>query len=167
MIRFLSFLNIFKKKTMASNNVDANFSKETQSVPNEIEIFEETKPSAFENMVIHSDFKPRNRTSNILRFLFLLSDQLFFKIMKLLQEFGQVKIFLSIDLEYEKPYWKTKRLMCSHNCAPKIVESENEIIEKVKELIEELLQYNENLCDLKSGLFVSNIHCATLRAANL
>jgi len=152
---------------MASNELHANISKETHSVPKEIEILEETKPSALRNMLIHSDFKPRNPTANHLLFLFLLSDQLIFKIMKWLKEFGPLKIFLSLDLEYEKPYWKTKRLLCSHNCAPKIVVSENEIIEKVKELIEELLQYNENLCDLKSGLFVSNIHCATLRAANL
>ena len=72
-----------------------------------------------------------------------------------------------MDLEYEKPYWKTKRLLCIHNCAPQIVLTETEIIDKVKSLIEELLHYDENLADLKSGLVVSNIHCATLRAARL
>ena len=154
-------------KTMASNDLDANISKETHSVPSEIEILEVTKPSALRNMLFHSDFKPRNPTAHLLLFLFLLSDQLIFKIMKLLKEFGPIKIFISMDLEYEKPYWKTKRLLCIHNCAPQIVLTETEIIDKVKSLIEELLQYDENLADLKSGLVVSNIHCATLRAARL
>ena len=152
---------------MASKDLDENVLKGTQSVTKEIEIVEETKPSAFGNMLIHSDFKPRNPTSNLLRYLFLLYDQMVFKIMKWLQEYGPIKIFISIDLEYEKPYWKTKKLKCSHHCKPQMVYTENGIIDQAKEMIEELLQYDENLCEMKAGLVVSNIISTCLHASKL
>jgi len=129
---------------------------------NEDEFIEIPRGTAFKNTIIYHDFRPRNPQHNLLRFLSQLAKQLKLKILNLFNRFGGLKVWTSIDVEYIKPNDESDPFSRFLSTKAQTVFNEFQIDDVVQKIIDDTIEHNSNFIQMRSGLVVNKVTCATI-----
>ena len=145
--------------TVIPNN-DQEISDETD------QFFEVQRGSAFHNTLLYSDFRPRSHHNDLMRFMTQLSHQLKFKILNLLNRFGGLKIWSSIEVEYSKPNENIEPIPGFLNTKAQTVFNDFELDHIVSNIIAQTLERNANFIQIRSGLVIQKVKCATIHVSS-
>ncbi len=131
----------------------------------EDEFYEVQRGSAFRNTLLYSDFRPRSLHHDLNRFLSKLSSQIKFKILNLLTRFRGLKIWSSIEVEYVKPDDNTVTMTRFLTTKAQTVFNDFELDELVRNIMDQTIERNANFIQLRSGLVVNKVKCASIHVA--
>ncbi len=129
------------------------------------EFYEVHRGSAFRNTLLYSDFRPRSHHQDLNRFLTKLSNQLKFKLLNLLNRYGGIKIWTSIEVEYVKQDDNKEAMTRFLTTKAQTVFNDFELDEIVHNIIDQTIERNANFIQLRSGLVVNKVKCASIHIA--
>ena len=128
-----------------------NENEEPDPLQDEDEFIEIPRATAFRDTILYHDFRPRNCHQDMLGFLSRLAKQLKYKILTLLNRFGGLKIWTSIEVEYIKPNDESDPLTRLLSTKAQIIFNDFQIDEVVLKIIEDTIERNSNFIQMRSG----------------
>ena len=128
----------------------------------EDEFNEDPISSAFSNTLQYSIFRPRTPKHDILNFLKLLANHLKNKVLKLINEFGGLKIWTATEIVYTKPGVDVEPIVKYLHTNAQTLYNDFELEDVVNVIINQTIDRNANFIQDRSGLVVQQVTATAL-----